>query len=254
MRIAGVPVRPLCITFRSPARDVPIPREAARVVSGVHVAALPLPSLGQLPGTARGGEIAAHDRSLLVAERAEVDVAMERYAAGDDAAYAAVYDALAPRLYGYLVRQTRESARAEDILQQTLLQIHRARSSFIPGAEVMPWAFAIARRLLVDSVRRGRRELLSADGEPDPGASKDPTADEIVQAHQLARRLEAELQKLPPAQRVAFELVKNEGLSMAEAAQVLGTTVAAVKLRAHRAYEALRLALGDVIGPIEEGR
>jgi RNA polymerase sigma-70 factor (ECF subfamily) len=194
----------------------------------------------------------ARGRSLLVAARAEVDVAMERYAAGDDAAYAAVYDALAPRLFGYLMRQTREQARAEDILQQTLLQIHRARSSFIPGAEVMPWAFAIARRLLVDSVRRGRREVLSADGEPDPGASREPAADEIAQARQLARRLEVELSKLPPAQRVAFELVKNEGLSMAEAAQVLGTTVAAVKLRAHRAYEALRSALGDVVGGIEE--
>jgi len=196
----------------------------------------------------------ARGRSLLVAARAEVDVAMERYAAGDDAAYAAVYDALAPRLFGYLMRQTREQARAEDILQQTLLQIHRARTSFIPGAEVMPWAFAIARRLLVDSVRRGRREVLSADGEPDPGASREPGADEIAQARQLARRLEVELSKLPPAQRVAFELVKNEGLSMAEAAQVLGTTVAAVKLRAHRAYEALRSALGDIVGGIEEGR
>jgi RNA polymerase sigma-70 factor (ECF subfamily) len=196
----------------------------------------------------------ARGKSLFVAARAEVDVAMERYAAGDDAAYAAVYDALAPRLFGYLMRQTREQARAEDILQQTLLQIHRARSSFIPGAEVMPWAFAIARRLLVDSVRRGRREVLTADGDPDPGASREPAADDVAQARQLARRLEVELSKLPPAQRVAFELVKNEGLSMAEAAQVLGTTVAAVKLRAHRAYEALRSALGDAIGPIGEGR
>jgi RNA polymerase sigma-70 factor (ECF subfamily) len=49
---------------------------------------------------------------------------------------------------------------------------------------------------------------------------------------------------LPEAQRVAFELVKHEGLSLAEAADVLGTTVAAVKLRAHRTYEALRAALG----------
>src|SRR5579872_3466538 len=198
-------------------------------------------SVGQRLGLARG-------RNDLVPERAEVDVAMERYASGDDAAFAFVYDALAPRLFGYLLRQTRESQRAEDILQQTLLQIHRARASFIPGAEVMPWAFAIARRLLVDSVRRGRRELLSADGEIDPGVSTEAGADEMVQARQLAARLERELAKLPPAQRVAFELVKNEGLSMAEAAQVLGTTVAAVKLRAHRAYEALRSALGDAVG------
>jgi RNA polymerase sigma-70 factor (ECF subfamily) len=214
----------------------------------VQAVALPfIRFAGRGPGLAR-------DKTFAVPERAEADVAMERYASGDDAAFVLVYDALAPRLYGYLLRQTREGARAEDILQQTLLQIHRARSSFISGAEVMPWAFAIARRLLIDSVRRGRRELLSSDGEIDPGASPEPGADDLVQARQLAARLDKELAKLPPAQRVAFELVKNEGLSMAEAAQVLGTTVAAVKLRAHRAYEALRVALGDAIGGLEEGK
>jgi RNA polymerase sigma-70 factor (ECF subfamily) len=50
------------------------------------------------------------------------------------------------------------------------------------------------------------------------------------------------------SQRAAFELIKQEGLTVAEAAQVLGTTVAAVKLRAHRAYEALRAALGEIEG------
>ena len=178
---------------------------------------------------------------------------MERYAAVDDAAFAAVYDGLAPRLFGFLLRQTRDRARAEDILQQTLLQIHRARERFLPGAEVTPWAFAIARRLLVDSVRRGKREVLTDDGEPDPGKDRGPAADDLVQARELAHRIEGILAKLPQSQRTAFELIKNEGLSVAEAAQVLGTTVAAVKLRAHRAYEALRAALGDVIGGLEGG-
>ena len=76
-------------------------------------------------------------------------------------------------------------------------------------------------------------------------------ADEVAQARELAMRIDQVLAKLPQSQRAAFELVKNEGLSMAEAAQVLGTTVAAVKLRAHRAYEALRGALGDVLGGME---
>jgi RNA polymerase sigma-70 factor, ECF subfamily len=74
------------------------------------------------------------------------DAAMTRYACGDESAFVLVYDALSPRIYGYLVRQTGESTRAEDILQQTFLQIHRARGTFFPGAEVVPWAFAIARR------------------------------------------------------------------------------------------------------------
>jgi RNA polymerase sigma-70 factor (ECF subfamily) len=172
---------------------------------------------------------------------------MARYAAGDDAAFAVVYDELAPRLYGFLLRQTSDMARAEDLVQQTFLQMHRARGSFLAGAEVLPWAFAIARRLLIDGYRRGRREVLDGDDARDEPPASGPTADDLVQAQQLADRIKRELARLPEAQRVAFELVKQEGLSLAEAAQVLGTTVAAVKLRAHRAYEALRGVLGDVL-------
>jgi RNA polymerase sigma-70 factor (ECF subfamily) len=207
---------------------------------------------GALPGTS--DVCAVCDTSQFVTPRSEADAAMERYASGDDAAFGLVYDAIAPRLYGYLVRQTREPARAEDLLQQTMLHIHRARERFIPGAEVTPWAFAIARRLLVDSVRRGRREVLADHSDPDAGASPDPGADQVAQARELAAHIERVLAQLPQSQRVAFELIKNEGLSVAEAAQVLGTTVAAVKLRAHRAYEAIRVALGDSVPGLEGGR
>ena len=63
---------------------------------------------------------------------------MDRYARGDDAAFGEVYDKLAPRLYGFLLRHTRDRAKAEDVVQQTMLQIHRARGRFLPGAEVTP--------------------------------------------------------------------------------------------------------------------
>jgi RNA polymerase sigma-70 factor (ECF subfamily) len=172
---------------------------------------------------------------------------MARYAMGDDGAFATVYDELAPRLYGYLARQTRDPARAEDLLQQTFLQMHKARGTFVAGAEVVPWAFAIARRLMIDGFRRGRREVLEEPDARDERPAADDPADELVQAQQLATRIRLELAKLPETQRTAFELVKQEGLSLAEAAGVLGTTVPAVKLRAHRAYEALRAVLGDVL-------
>jgi len=190
----------------------------------------------------------AEGRASGPAPRADaVDVAMQRYAEGDEAAFAVVYDALAPRLYGYLLRQTRDSGHAEDLVQQTMLHIHRARARFIPGAKVMPWAFAIARRLFVDGLRRERREVPVAEGgDPDGGPALGASADALVQARECAARIERVLAGLPASQRAAFELVKYEGLSIADAAVVLGTTVAAVKLRAHRAYEALRSALGDV--------
>src|SRR5215468_3689874 len=86
------------------------------------------------------------------------DAAMERYARGDEAAFAELYDAIAPRLLGFLRKATRDAAAAEDLMQQTFLHMHRARGSFIPGAPVLPWAFAIARRLLTDQARRRRVE------------------------------------------------------------------------------------------------
>lgn len=177
---------------------------------------------------------------------AALDAAMDRYARGEDAAFAEVYDGLAPRLLGYLLKHTRDQARAEDIVQQTMLRIHRARGRFEPGAEVMPWAFAIARRLLIDSHRRGGREVLASSSDDDAAElvlALDAAADDVAIAKETAATLAAELGRLPENQRVAFELIKQEGLSVAEAAQILGTTVSAVKLRAHRAYEALREVL-----------
>jgi RNA polymerase sigma-70 factor, ECF subfamily len=182
---------------------------------------------------------------------------MDRYAAGDDDAFAVVYDALAPRLYAYLLRHTRNAADAADLLQQTMLHIHRGRGVFISGAEVAPWAFAIARRLLSRTRRRGlvlRADEDLLDGRP----SETPRADDLVHAHELAARVDHALAELPSSQRQAFELTKKQGLSLVQAAQVLGTTVCAVKLRIHRAYTAIRATLaeaGTVCGPAsEDGR
>jgi RNA polymerase sigma-70 factor (ECF subfamily) len=173
---------------------------------------------------------------------------MDRYARGDDSAFSELYDLLAPRLHRYVLRQTRSEARAEDVVQQTLLRIHRARGRFLPGAAGVPWAMAIARRLLIDELRYRKGDRLAASlddesvGDPvDPA----PSPAELLAARQLAVRLDEELAKLPQGQREAFELIKTEELSIAEAAAVLGTTATAVKLRAHRAYLALRAVLGD---------
>ena len=187
-------------------------------------------------------------------ERERANAAMERYARGDEQAFSELYDSLAPRLRGYLLRASRDPGWADDLLQQTMLQIHRARGRFIVGAEVLPWAFAIARRLLIDSFRRRKNERRTISLEtggheagPVDAAAVQHSADELIDGQRLARALQAELERLPESHRVAFDLIKNEGLSIREAAEVLGATPTAVKLRAHRAYAALRAALGDVV-------
>ncbi|WP_394848328.1 RNA polymerase sigma factor [Pendulispora brunnea] len=205
----------------------------------------------------QGGQQDGRKRAPQEGEQ-KLDRAMDRYAQGEDAAFAVVYDELSPRLYGYLLRQTRSRERAEDLVQQTFLRIHRARGHFMAGSAVTPWAFAIARRLLIDSVRRGRREVIGVDDDEEKseagsadGSSASPEA--WAEANQVAQALGRELERLPENQRVAFELVKQEGLSLREAAAVLGTTVAAVKLRAHRAYAALRVSLGAVLPAEDDG-
>lgn len=185
------------------------------------------------------------------------DAAMERYSNGDAAAFAELYEAVAPRLLRFLRKATRDAATAEDLTQETLLQMHRARGAFIPGAPVMPWAFAIARRLMIDGARRRRLELrlfthASADGNQvtyEPAAAT-ASPDDLLQARRVLRRIQQRLDALPQAQRVAYHLVKQEGLSLRKAAEVLGTSVTAVKLRTHRVYVALRGAFREEGGTL----
>ena len=187
-------------------------------------------------------------------EREKANAAMERYARGDDQAFSQLYDSLAPRLHRYLLRASRDPARTDDLLQQTMLRIHRARGRFIVGAEVLPWAFAIARRLLIDSMRRRKNENRTIsletgghEASPVEVAADQRPADELIDSQRLGSAIDAQLERLPESHRMAFELIQKDGLSIREASEVLGATPGAVKLRAHRAYVALRLALGDVV-------
>jgi RNA polymerase sigma-70 factor (ECF subfamily) len=85
------------------------------------------------------------------------DRAMARYANGEDAAFEEVYAALAPRVIDYLRARVGDKASAEELLVRTFRVMHEGRASFLPGAEVAPWALAIAERLAATyeaSVRR----------------------------------------------------------------------------------------------------
>jgi RNA polymerase sigma-70 factor, ECF subfamily len=167
------------------------------------------------------------------------NAAMERYAMGHDDAFAIVYDTLVPRIHRFLLRSTQDKAKAEDLLQQTFLRMHRARGRFIRGASVLTWSFAIAKRLFVDDLRHAARRPSTADHE---GAASTPVVrpDQLLEAQRTVAAIHDTLARLPPSQRLAFELVKWEGLSLAEVADVLGTTVPAVKALTHRAYRAVQ--------------
>lgn len=167
-----------------------------------------------------------------------LDEAMDRYARGDDRAFAAIYRAVAPALRALALRQLREPALADDVVQHALLNMHRARAGFIAGARVLPWGYAIARRLVVDAVRRRRRERALEQSAP-PAAAARP--DEELAAKQTARRLASAVAALPAGQRAVLDL-RHRGLGVKEIASHLGTSTASVKLRLHRAHRSLRAA------------
>jgi RNA polymerase sigma-70 factor (ECF subfamily) len=189
-----------------------------------------------------------------------IDAVMDRYSRGDDRAFDDLYRVGAPRVRGFLLRLCGDAALADDLTQETFVRVHRARGAFEASSAALPWFFAIARNAFVDHKRREqtRRGVSAAlppgeGGLPEAEASLDARGDEVVAAREMLDLVKATLDSLTPIQREAFVLVRFEGLSIAEAAQVLGATEAAVKVRAFRAYEALREALDRQAGARGKG-
>ncbi|MGC4089228.1 MAG: RNA polymerase sigma factor [Polyangiaceae bacterium] len=173
-----------------------------------------------------------------------LDDAMGRYADGDEAAFAGVFRGLSPRIRAFLLRLSGRVDVADDLTQETFLRMHRARGSFARGRSVLPWAYAIARNCYIDHARSKAKVTFSPSdiSELEVAAGPDACAEELVAAKQSAHTVERVLAEMTVARREAFVLLRYEGLSVEAAAQVLGISEGAVKLRAFHAYELLRAA------------
>jgi RNA polymerase sigma-70 factor (ECF subfamily) len=179
----------------------------------------------------------------------ELNLAMARYAAGDDSSFDTLYRLLSPRLYAFCLRLTRRRSEADDLFQETFLKIHRSRATYVPNASALYWSFAVARSVHLDRLRYRKRRPEDV-AETDEGlaafsqqASTEGSPEAHAQARQLMEVVDRVLSGLPESQRAAYVLIREEGLSVADAAAVLGATPTATKLRAFRAYEAIREAL-----------
>jgi RNA polymerase sigma-70 factor (ECF subfamily) len=175
------------------------------------------------------------------AQRAELTA---QYCEGSDEAFGQLYARTAPRVFAYLIILVRSRTTAEEILQVTFMKMHQSRSAYIRGADPLPWLFTIARRTWIDEVRRRKRlhvEYVPDAVPPDvPATGALSEEDAEPYTPELISAVLAALHRLPESQRDALLLTKIQGMSIADAAATLGTTPGAVKLRAHRAYVALR--------------
>jgi RNA polymerase sigma-70 factor (ECF subfamily) len=175
-----------------------------------------------------------------VSQRSCVDLDrwMERYQQADPEAPPTLVGALSPALLRFFKSQVPNREQADDLLQETWLRIHRVRHTYRPGEPVLPWVYAIARRVRVDGYRRTRRitahetamEIL-----PEPRPRVEPRIP--------LPEFETLIAALPEAQREVVTMLKVGGLSLEEVACATSCTVGAVKQKAHRAYERLRKLL-----------
>ena len=89
--------------------------------------------------------------------RSTLDALMARYQAGDFAAVTALVEASARSCIGFFMAQSASRSDADDLLQETWLRIHRVRHTYRSGEPVLPWFYAIARRVRIDHYRRASR-------------------------------------------------------------------------------------------------
>ena len=172
--------------------------------------------------------------------RSSVDLVhwMERYQQADPEAPATLVDALSPGLLRFFRSQVASRQQADDLLQETWLRIHRVRHTYRPGEPVLPWIYAIARRVRIDGYRRTRRITLHEIAMEVP-----PDHPVQAEARNEAPGFDTLVAALPDAQREVLTMLKVGGLSLEEVARATSSTVGAVKQKAHRAYERLRTLL-----------
>lgn len=156
---------------------------------------------------------------------------MARAQDGDAAAYRTVLDASQVWLRRYFANRIAPTE-VDDLVQETLISVHRKRATFDPERPYLPWLAAIARFRWVDRLRKNYREA----GDELPEDIGIDSHEEAVGAQLGVERL---LDKLPAGQAMVIRLVKIDGLAVAEAAERTGQSESLVKVNIHRGLKKL---------------
>jgi RNA polymerase sigma-70 factor (ECF subfamily) len=169
-----------------------------------------------------------------------------RVAAGDQAAFAALYDDLSPLVYGIAKRVVRDPSHAEEVTQEVFVDLWRLATRFDAArGNVRSWAATIAHRRAVDRVRseQSHRDRERADALTAPTEASGP--DEIAVEGESRQRAVSALGQLSPPQREALELAYYGGLTHVEVADRLGIALGTAKTRIRDGLLRLRSVLGE---------
>jgi len=184
----------------------------------------------------------AADGRLLAQDR--LRELMREYQAGRFEAFDEIYASIAPALRRYLLSQARDGAKAEDLVQDTFLQMHRARHTYDPSLPLMPWAMAIARHVwLMD-----RRTLSRRPWAPDDVTTMDLPVKGEAASYADRDDVRRALGKVAAPRRAAVIQHHVLGFSFKEIAERAGIAETAAKLRSSRGMGQLRALLGATEG------
>jgi RNA polymerase sigma-70 factor (ECF subfamily) len=178
---------------------------------------------------------------------AEPSTQVARLRSGDPAAVTEVVGQYQHRLYRYFVRLVRDQASADDLFQQTWLNVVRQLHRYDPARNFDTWLFAIAHNAAMDLLRRRPSESLEDHEFAFPTSS--PDALSAVLAGERAAMLAAAMAELPAFYREALTLRFEEGMKLEEIAEVTHTPLSTVKSRVRRGLEAMkqRLCKEDIL-------
>jgi len=174
----------------------------------------------------------------------DVDELMSQVADGDQDAFAALYDAVAPRVYGLIRRVVRDAALAEEVAQEALVEVWRNASRFDRArGSAAGWIFTIAHRRAVDRVRAEQAATERERRTARASVPFDDVVEEVtarLEQHAVRRCLDA----LTRVQREAILLAYYRGLTYPEVADRLGAPLPTIKTRMRDALIRLRDCLG----------
>ncbi len=178
-----------------------------------------------------------------------------RFCRGQTEAFGVLVRRYERELYGYLRRYLGDSSLAEDVFQNTFLQLYLKSSQYEAGRPVRPWLYTIATHQAIDALRRNARHQVlsleqkrddSADGELrsllDTLESRGPAPLDNLTAQERKERVRAGVDRLPEFLRDVVILAYYQGLKYREIAEILDIPVGTVKSRLHAALVKLHEA------------
>ena len=163
---------------------------------------------------------------------------MRRSLTGDQPAYALLLQATSRLLRPFLAKRLSIANEVDDLLQEILISVHKARHTYDGNRPYKPWVYAIAKFRLQDHLRAHYSDQLrhALDFDELEEYLLEPVTESLMSYESIS----GEVEKLPEKQATILRLLHQEGYTSREVAEKIGMTESAVKVAAHRAYKVLR--------------